>query len=210
LFGPATANQHVLHLPPKAISGRWGAIDSVEARILSGQRHMLGRVAAEVCSGRAHNVQPPRSLDPALLDEQPSAPAVTRIDDPRHDDMREHSNKMGRWRKDTVDVSTDELWWETTSICNRSRAPLTHHMNFVQQHQRLNDMELCCRGSPLAQLVDWKASDIRYEFEKPFRDTTWARVVRPLYPLFMCPRASCVRTAAFESFLRPFIRCQPS
>ncbi len=76
LFGDVSAAQSVTsRMPPKCVPGRWGSITAVQKAIIKGQRHCLGRVAVEVCSGRTWKPVPDPSGAPPLADGADAAPA---------------------------------------------------------------------------------------------------------------------------------------
>ncbi len=93
---------------------------------------------------------------------------VAKIDDPRAEEMKDHSIKMGRWRRDTVEVCRDTYWWRVVGIVDRSQEPLTHHLFSMEKNSDDGESALC-------RLMCGTAQRIFAEFEGIFVDDEWAR-----------------------------------
>ncbi len=124
------------------------SLPQVEERILAGARDKLGVVTVEVCTGRhfdvplgGHDVGGAGAILDAAAGGALDAPMSERerrlvasnIDDPRVDDLKAYSQKMGKWRRDTVQAAQDSLWWLAIGAAFNSHQPLTHHLRCVQQ-----------------------------------------------------------------------------
>ena len=94
---------------------------------------------------------------------------ITAIDDPRSDEIKEHSACMGRWKRDTVETVQDTSWWTVIEIVDRSQEPLFHHMCGMEQSGQIT------QESALCKLICERGHRIFEEFENPFVVEDWCR-----------------------------------
>lgn len=141
MHGIRSAKEDCKRLWPKACSGRWSGCDKPEQRFLKcGESRLVPVLTKLLCS--------------RVLKKQ-SGGGVS-IDDLQIEETRAFSEKMTRWKKKTIEVIQDSLWWRCLEIMNRVRQPLSHLQNFLQQRQ----------GSwgHIAQLCNGKAKTISQDF----------------------------------------------
>ena len=131
--------------------------------MLDGGPAILGVVAAAVVSGRPFD-------DPTALKD--ADVAGRDVDDPRAEEAKEYSRKMGKWRRDTLEVSTSPMWWDVIDVVHRSHAPIDRHLRFLQKV--VSEDVLADKGSRLASLVCGGATDIFNDFNVMLADRRWA------------------------------------
>eukprot|EP00959_Pyramimonas_sp_CCMP1952_P153010 3200815-Pyramimonas_sp.AAC.1 len=82
---------------------------------------------------------------------------------------------MGQWRRDTLDVLADPLFWHIVDAMSASHAAPTHVQTFMQKagcssNQGSDD------GGQLAQLVESRSREFEMQFSDAFSNFDWSGV----------------------------------
>ena len=158
LYGAAEAAKFARRRPPQALSGRWGAVDAVEA-------HVLAPPAAQV-RGALVPIIAPSTLRPthtvaslehkpavkALVDEKAKiegnatqSKAIVEIhgtEELASEASKAYSEKQGKWRTDAGLALRDEVFVEVImSICHESRKPLTKFYHWLLKPPEERDID---------------------------------------------------------------------
>ena len=164
-FGPVSAMKFANKLPPKAISGRWGSIDNVETLIDSaGQEHI-----EPVFKAALLNKVREEELEADF--KQPIADAAGTIDNIREESMADHRVRLGRWRRDVLNLVQKSMFFYVVHIARVSKGPLSHHRNFLQTRISADALEVI--GNHNTQLICGKAASIYGEFSKLLEIHKW-------------------------------------
>ena len=119
--------------PPRCIAGRWLSVSAYEANILS-----AGADAATCCEvwtailgeGLLRKMTTKKAAKAAS-----AAAATTSVvevaDEPRVEDMKEYSAKMGRWSGEVTAAVADHDLWVLVDALHDARRPLDHLMRFL-------------------------------------------------------------------------------
>jgi hypothetical protein len=119
-------------LPPRCISGRWLSVSIYERNVLQ-----AGHSPAEQCATWTNILS--RAL-PRKQGRKPTAPSELQlVDEPRIEEMKAFSDKMGRWAKEVMVGVSDLFFWHVVNCMHESRAPLDHLVRFLDKDRRLPD-----------------------------------------------------------------------
>ena len=98
---------------------------------------------------------------PLLSSEQSEDTAAFMVDD-----LKKYSQKMGRWRGDTLRVLGRPEFWSVVAISHRSRLPLKHLHCFCQ---KTFDGE---EGGHIRRLVTYRCAKFELEYTQMLQDGT--------------------------------------
>lgn len=143
MHGYKSAKDDCKRLWPKACSGRWSGCDLPEKRFLKCTKKLLVPVLSSILTARGKQ---PRASNAGAVD----------IDELHIEESKAYSEKMTRWKKKTLEVIEDDLWWRCLAILNKSRGPLTHLSNYLQKPQG--------EWGHIAQLCNGKSAELAKEF----------------------------------------------
>ena len=137
---------------------RWGSIEAVELLLLKAGLDNLISVFKDVL------LQKLRGYDEASL----SLPvAADDIDSLNAEEMSLIRKKLGRWKRDVLDLLGMPLFWGAIRVASHSRQPLLHLHRFLLR--RVPDDDLYKTGpdggGQLCKLVTGKAAEIGGDFE---------------------------------------------
>ena len=90
------------------------------------------------------------------------------------DEFKTYTERLGRWRRDVVNVLADPLYEKVLLVNHLTRGPLMHLSFFLKQRrsERMLDQD----GSHLAALVCGKANQIGNEFVRDLCGIDWLKV----------------------------------
>ena len=119
--------------PPLCIAGRWLSVSAYEANILK-----AGPDAATCCVVWSAILQEGLLRKPKKTAKSSAAAAAAATpseavvaDEPRVEEMKEYSEKMGRWSGEVVDAVCDPDLWVLVEALHDARRPLDHLMHFL-------------------------------------------------------------------------------
>ena len=129
-FGYESAIEHAKKLIPRPLAKEWSSISRTENVLVPAGAHRVCAVLTDVLQ-RYTQVSETADEESAaalrrLLSPLPAhasegvaavAAPVVALTDPHMQDQREHSVKMGRWRRLTCDLIKDNWYWE--ALCER-------------------------------------------------------------------------------------------
>lgn len=165
LFGESSAVEKAHKMFPSCCSGRWGSCHVAEKRFLASGIDKLAP-----------------ALERALLTKTKAnasdGPVTTSVNDIAIDESKAYSQKMGKWRRASLDRVSDPIFWKLLAVANRAREPLIHLSNFLKV--KLTDTQLSDLGGHLSQLTCGKANQIAYEFDDLFLADRWRDIVEGL------------------------------
>ncbi len=157
LCGAAAAHEHFKRLPPRAISGRWGAFVNALRFIVERPWRLLAIVFTQVVLKKD-----------AQADDHAAAAAPANPLDPEADDANKaHRAKLGRWRQTALSVFENPM--------------IVFMMAMVLKiHQVLQHLLLWLHKTPeygkLPALVHWKDAAFRKEMEDLLDEDAWSGV----------------------------------
>ena len=122
LFGAQSAIKCCLRVPPRPITGRWGAVRDCEGFIMRCPARELQRVFNAVF-GKAAKA-PGKEIVPAQTSGVDTLPAS---------ETAAYAEKMGRWTRDALQVVNDERSELAINIPQRIRQPLDHMFHSLQK-----------------------------------------------------------------------------
>ena len=171
LNGPEWALRHAKAVPQKCISGRWGSVARGEARMDAGGQAEMSRMLLKTIRMKS-------SRNPAVASADEATKATAALDDIRLEDSAAYSEKLGRWRRETEEALTDDLWWGILKIAKRSHSTLDHFLAWLQKP--VDPQELDQAGGRLAQLIDGRAEQFLHEFGENLMEIDWhTEVIEP-------------------------------
>lgn len=164
-YGCVSANKFAKSLPPKCLSGRWGAVCQVVKLLRAAGKNRVRNVTLKVIGNEVEHAEAAAAIADAAVAmpvigdgvgegaavapgeavavaAQPNS--IAKLDDPELEEADAHRERQGRWKKDTVVFVKSDIAWETISICHRASQPLDHHLRFCQK--RLTEFELMHEG----------------------------------------------------------------
>ena len=148
-------------MPPRCISGRWGAIDNCEIRLLTCRPdHIYGVFEAVFDKSK-------RAQD---ADDPSEQSLVTTLDEDQIKDAAAHRLKLGRWRKAALAALQDNEYWTIMKIAHKVRRPQRHFHNFLKKGGTTH-------FPTMAELVFGKAEAILAEYTKLLKGAAWELIV---------------------------------
>ena len=163
LFGKARADRVASSLPPRVLTGRFGALERVSQFFSRATQRETAAVFEDVF---LHALVTPARKRSVLV----------------HDlDEEDYSVKLGRWKRGALEAARDLAHWRLMYILTAARGPAMHLMNFLQKEAssakvfRANvtyphDTDLL---STLQKLVYTEAARFRREFDALFSDEAY-------------------------------------
>lgn len=145
VHGPESAKKSVKSLFPKACSGRWSGCERAEQRFLQCGQERLAPILTEVLTRKMK-----KDASSDSKNRQPS------INDIAIEACKEYSERMGRWRRRSLECVKDGLWWRVLKIMNATRQPLAHFSNLLHRLQK--------EWNHIPQLAMGKVKSIAEEF----------------------------------------------
>ena len=129
---------------------RWplGSISETERDLISFDRRHFAKVLVHALThrnkGSKTKIQPlPPIVDiedkVEVVDEdkengrdaRTAANLVQQIDDPQAEEQAVHSERMGRWRKDSIKLVQCDVFWCVLGVAKTVHEPITHLFNFL-------------------------------------------------------------------------------
>ena len=92
------------------------------------------------------------------------------LDDPQLEAYHEYKQRLGKWRRDTVQLCMDPnaaIWWQVFNIMRVVHGPTSHLFNFLLSRKYINK-----RGSHLAYLTCGKAAALFEEYSCLIHDNS--------------------------------------
>ncbi|CAK0842788.1 unnamed protein product, partial [Prorocentrum cordatum] len=162
LYTAQVANDYFGRVPGRAMRGRWGAIDAVEALIVAGAP-FIGPVFAEV-------------FPPAADAKKPSVKVGSAED-------VQYREEQKKYKRNAVGFTGSSLFHVVVLISSVAKQPLTHFLHWVQKATKdYNDAVREARAAdqrapylgptPLSQLTTGKAADIAEEISNLLASAT--------------------------------------
>ena len=188
--GHLSGRKSVYKLFPRCESGRWNSTDVTEKRIRNCSKEMfepvlqkiLGQAISEdkcgpenVWSSNDKTATAPAAASsasgPAKSAAKGKAKAQAKkkamdLNGPSELSMQEsqeYSKKIGKYRRSTLMVVNDWLWWRLIDIMNITKQATVHLSAFLKK--TIPKDQLAIEGNALAQLVNGKASELMLEYE---------------------------------------------
>ena len=174
MFGVAIANELASRMIPKCISGRWGSIGTTMSWVLRGGRAHLGLAVQAVLTKELAA----RYTDAEGGDQGPAPVLDAVATDPRNESQQQHRERLGRWRREVLEIIKSDIWWNVVFVVHALQGPMDHLKNFIASTRDYKK-----EGSHLAALVWGKALQIQDEYGPLLRDGEWARKVADEAPL---------------------------
>ena len=145
-------------LPPRAISGRWGSVTDAEAHLIGADPFRFGKVAGNVWARRKDGHLSGSNVGNA-------------------EESDDYKARMGRWRRDTLQVCSNPLFHAILIVAHEFRNPVTHFMAFLDKKYETG--EVAEHGTKLFQLICGKAEKFQFEFQSMLADDhheLWTRI----------------------------------
>ena len=154
--GHRSAKDVCKKLWPKACAGRWSGCDKPEQRFLECGKDKLAPIMSQVIRVRDNEVDDATEQKKTSTSTSKSKSTSHMVDELQIEESRAYSEKMGRWRKRTLECIHDSLWWRCVEVMNSCRRPLSHLQNFLQSKRG--------HWGHIAQLTTGKSDNIEREF----------------------------------------------
>jgi len=169
IFGALSAIACVKRLFPRPDSGRWGCVHELERRIIIAEVDKLYTTIT-------HALESKMNVKSAKRAAAPPASNSMAVNTLALEQMKEHTEKMGKYRAYIVKHMDDKLLARIIEVSNRARSPIIHISNFVKT--LLDDETVAKYGNHLTQLVNFKAEEIRDELmDLLHQHTYWKRAL---------------------------------
>ena len=171
--GDASAFKFARRQPARCLAGRWGSTFATE-NLLVQIAEALPPVLKEVLEKRAND----RDLDNRDIEE---------ADDLRIEAQAEYRRRIGRWSRDTIQVSADSAFWFVVAILHRlhtvldSIMALCNKFNFMRLGTNKHVMEL--RGGLVFQLATGTAVQLATAIDDMLKDRVAWRAIFDRAPL---------------------------
>ena len=155
--GAAAAEQFAAVLPPKCISGRWLSVSNTERFMVKVADDAPGVIRSVLMKHTPASAQDEVDVQSGKADA---------------DSMVFHKVKLGRWRRDVLDVIDDKRFWAVAEASLRARADIDHIHAFLQEELQDTDT----KGYHLRRLVCGRADAVIEGIQKELHDDTqwWA------------------------------------
>eukprot|EP00973_Karenia_brevis_P093808 12419184-Karenia_brevis.AAC.1 len=164
MFGPEEAIKCARKLPPKPISGRWGCISACENYLL--------KCDPESLRGVLHTVVAPKLI---VGEDGPDGSEHANLSEPRADGQKEYRLRLGKWRRDSLSLVNEGLFWIVLELASRTRTPLDHLEHFMGSKVKNDD--LLQFGNHHIQILTTKGAEIITEFGRILASSDWAQSI---------------------------------
>ena len=122
-FGTAAQHNQGRRIIPRPVATRWQSVGNTESHLLDANTENQFSTVLRDCLLRKVNKD-----DPTKRATQSSQA----LDELTAEEMHAHSQKMGRWRKDTLLTIGDPLFWTTVKVSAQVRTVAEHLANFLK------------------------------------------------------------------------------
>ena len=165
MFGSRSALDVVKKLFPRPDSGRWGCIHELEKRMLAAGVSRLYTVLMWVLKEKMDVKTTRRATTPSS-----GAMAVNTL---ALEQMKEHTERVGKYRAYVIKWMDDPLLEKIVQVNQRLREPIIHLSTFLKK--KLTDDDIDKYGNHLAQVVNFKADDIKQDLVNLLNDRAYWR-----------------------------------
>lgn len=162
--GVASAFAHARALIPKCCAGRWQSVETQEVILHAAGMDNVLPVFQAVMSSKAV----PKQRCAGSNDTEAVAVA---IDELAVEQTQAYTEKLGRWRRDALEVMQDLLFWKVICMMTWIRPPCTHLSHFLKK--QFSSSEVAEVGAHMVQLATGKAESIAGEFNSILALSSW-------------------------------------